>query len=49
VKYRTSAAFRTALEARLEAAQHDGFGLARLRKRVAFECLLARLHVVGNG
>jgi len=46
VKYRTSAAFRTALEARLKAAQHGGVGLARLRKRVVFERLLARLHVV---
>jgi predicted nucleotidyltransferase component of viral defense system len=46
VKYRTSAAFRTALEARLKAEQHDGFGLARLRKRVVFERLLARLHAV---
>jgi predicted nucleotidyltransferase component of viral defense system len=46
VKYRTSAAFRTALEARLKAAQHDGVGLARLRKRVVFERLLARLHAV---
>lgn len=39
MKYRTSAAFRTALEARLKAAQHDGVGLARLRKRVVFERL----------
>jgi predicted nucleotidyltransferase component of viral defense system len=46
VKYRTSAAFRTALEARLRAAQHDGVGLVRLRKRVVFERLLARLHAV---
>jgi predicted nucleotidyltransferase component of viral defense system len=46
VKYRTSAAFRTALEARLKAAQHDGVGLSRLRKRVVFERLLARLHAV---
>ena len=46
MKYRTSAAFRTALEARLKAAQHDGVGLARLRKRVVFERLLARLHAV---
>ncbi len=46
MKYRTSAAFRTALEARLEAAQHDGVGLTRLRKRVVFERLLARLHAV---
>jgi predicted nucleotidyltransferase component of viral defense system len=49
VKYRTSAAFRTALEARLKAAQHDGVGLARLRKRVVFERLLARLHAVAPG
>ncbi len=46
MKYRTSAAFRTALETRLKAAQHDGVGLARLRKRVVFERLLARLHLV---
>jgi predicted nucleotidyltransferase component of viral defense system len=46
VKYRTSAAFRTALEARLRAAQHDSVGLVRLRKRVVFERLLARLHAV---
>lgn len=46
MKYRTSAAFRTALEARLKAEQRDGVGLARLRKRVVFERLLARLHVV---
>jgi predicted nucleotidyltransferase component of viral defense system len=46
VKYRTSAAFRTALEARLKAAQHDGVGLTRLRKRVVFERLLAHLHAV---
>ena len=46
MKYRTSAAFRTALEARLKAAQHDGVGLARLRTRVVFERLLARLHAV---
>ncbi len=37
MKYRTSVAFRTALEARLKAAQRDGVGLARLRKRVVFE------------
>ncbi len=46
MKYRTSAAFRTALEDRLKAAQQDGVGLARLRKRVVFERLLARLHAV---
>ncbi|MGA9874601.1 MAG: nucleotidyl transferase AbiEii/AbiGii toxin family protein [Solirubrobacteraceae bacterium] len=46
MKYRTSAAFRTALEARLKVAQHDGVGLTRLRKRVVFERLLARLYAV---
>jgi predicted nucleotidyltransferase component of viral defense system len=46
VRYRTSTAFRTALEARLKAAQRDGVGLSRLRKRVAFERLLARLNAV---
>ncbi len=49
MKYRTSVAFRTALEARLKAAQRDGVGLARLRKRVVFERLLARLHAVAPG
>jgi predicted nucleotidyltransferase component of viral defense system len=46
VKYRTSVAFRTALETRLKTAQEDGVGLGRLRKRVVFERLLARLHAV---
>ena len=46
MKYRTSVAFRTALEDRLKAARQDGVGLARLRKRVVFERLLARLHAV---
>jgi predicted nucleotidyltransferase component of viral defense system len=46
VKYRTPVAFRTALEDRLKAARQDGVGLARLRKRVVFERLLARLHAV---
>jgi predicted nucleotidyltransferase component of viral defense system len=46
VKYRTSVAFRIALEDRLKAARQDGVGLARLRKRVVFERLLARLHAV---
>jgi predicted nucleotidyltransferase component of viral defense system len=46
VKYRTSVAFRTALEDRLKAARQDGVSLARLRKRVVFERLLARLHAV---
>jgi predicted nucleotidyltransferase component of viral defense system len=46
MKYRTAAAFRTALEARLKAEKHDGVGMSRLRKRVVFERLLARLQVV---
>jgi len=46
VKYRTSVAFRTALEARLRATQSDAVGLTRLRKRVVFERLHARLHAV---
>jgi hypothetical protein len=40
MKYRTAAAFRTALEARLKAEKHDGVGISRLRKRVVFERLL---------
>lgn len=46
MKYRTSVAFRTALEARLKATQSGTVGLARLRKRVVFERLLARLLAV---
>ncbi len=46
MKYRTAAAFRTALEARLNAEQRDGVGISRLRKRVVFERLLARLQAV---
>jgi hypothetical protein len=38
--------FRTALEARLKTAQSEHSGLSRLRKRVVFERLLARLNVV---
>lgn len=49
MRYRTSAAFRAALEDRLKTAQRDGVGLARLRKRVVFERLLARLQVVAPG
>jgi hypothetical protein len=49
VKYRTAAAFRTALEARLRAEQRDGVGISRLRKRVVFERLLARLQAVAPG
>jgi len=49
VRYRTPAAFRTALETRLKAAQQDGVGVSRLRKRVVFERLLARMHAVAPG
>lgn len=43
MKYRTPVAFRHALEARLKAAERDGVSVSRLRKRVVFERLLARL------
>ena len=47
MRYATAAAFRTALEQRLlAAARQGGLPLARLRKLVAFERLLARLMVV---
>jgi hypothetical protein len=47
VRYRDAAAFRQALEQRLRArAAGDGARLARDRKRVAFERLLARLNEV---
>jgi len=49
VKYQTAAAFRMALERRLlERPQTSGMGLARLRKLVAFERLLARLVAVAS-
>jgi hypothetical protein len=46
VRYATAGAFRAALEARLKSEQSDGVGLSRLRKRIVFERLLARLQVV---
>jgi Nucleotidyl transferase AbiEii toxin, Type IV TA system len=46
VRYATAGAFRSALEARLKDEQSDGVGLSRLRKRIVFERLLARLQVV---
>jgi hypothetical protein len=46
MRYASAAAFRTALEARLQAEQSDGVGISRLRKRVVFERLLARLQAV---
>jgi predicted nucleotidyltransferase component of viral defense system len=49
VKYATAGAFRAALEARLKSEQSDGVGLSRLRKRIVFERLLARLKVVAPG
>lgn len=47
MKYNSAAAFRQALEQRLKnEAAATGLGLARLRKRVAFELFLRRLLVV---
>jgi predicted nucleotidyltransferase component of viral defense system len=46
MRYASAAAFRTALEARLQVEQSDGVGISRLRKRVVFERLLARLQAV---
>lgn len=46
MRYATAGAFRAALEARLKDEQSDGVGLSRLRKRIVFERLLARLQVV---
>jgi len=44
MRYKSAAAFRMALEQRLKTeAESTGFGLARLRKRVAFELFLRRL------
>lgn len=47
MKYTSAAAFRQALEQRLKnEATSTGLGLARLRKRVAFELFLRRLLIV---
>jgi hypothetical protein len=47
MRYATAAAFRQALDDRLKAeAARTGLGLARLRKRVAFELFLRRLVAV---
>jgi hypothetical protein len=44
MRYESAAAFRMALEQRLKTeAEMTGFGLARLRKGVAFELFLRRL------
>ncbi len=48
MKYKTGSAFRRALEDRLRATSlGTGLPLIRLRKLVAFDRLLARLHAVG--
>jgi hypothetical protein len=47
MRYATAAAFRQALDDRLKAeAAKTGLGIARLRKRVAFELFLRRLVAV---
>ena len=43
MRYATPEAFRAALEDRLKHAQNEQVSLSRLRKRVVFERLLARL------
>jgi hypothetical protein len=50
MKYRDAPSFRQALEQRLkDQAGGDGAYLARMRKRIAFDRLLARLAVVAHG
>lgn len=50
MKYTSAAAFRQALDQRLKnEAANSGLGVARLRKRVAFELFLRRLLVVAPG
>jgi Nucleotidyl transferase AbiEii toxin, Type IV TA system len=49
MRYGDAAAFRMALEQRLRDRAADGASLARDRKRVAFDRLLARLVVVAEG
>lgn len=46
MRYASAAAFRAALETRLSTQQTAAVGLTRLRKRVVFERLLARLQSV---
>lgn len=48
MKYATDDAFRTALEARIKQGQTDSAGVSRLRKRIVFERLLARLFAGGQ-
>lgn len=47
--YASDRAFREALETRLSTAAGSRSGISRLRKRVVFERLLARLHAVASG
>lgn len=50
MKYTSATAFRQALEQRLKnEAASSGLGLARLRKRVAFELFLRRMLIVAPG
>lgn len=49
MRYATPEAFRAALEDRLKDAQNEMVGLSRLRKRVVFERLLARLTAQAAG
>jgi hypothetical protein len=49
MRYATPEAFRAALEDRLKDAQNETVGLSRLRKRVVFERLLARLTAQAAG
>jgi Nucleotidyl transferase AbiEii toxin, Type IV TA system len=46
MRYASASAFRAALEARLAAQQTQAVSISRLRKRVVFERLLARLLAV---
>lgn len=46
MRYESAVAFRSALETRLKAEQSTGVGLSRLRNRVVFERLVARLLTV---
>lgn len=49
MRYASATAFRAALETRLNAARTDAVGISRLRKRVVFERLLARLNDTAPG
>ncbi|MEO6469937.1 MAG: nucleotidyl transferase AbiEii/AbiGii toxin family protein [Acidimicrobiia bacterium] len=50
MNYKTPAALRMALEQRLKDEDHEtGLGLDRLRRRVIFERIVARLHVADPG